>query len=52
MNDDGSMTPRIGERLPRTLVGGVSAARGTPGTTGHTSGALPIGVKGPNDFFE
>ena len=25
---------------------------GTPGTTGQTSGALPIGVKVPNDFLE
>ncbi len=52
MNDEGSITPRVCERLPRTLVGGLSAARGSPGTTGQTSGALPIGVKGPNDFLE
>ncbi len=40
-------------RVPaRTLVGGMSAARGTPGTRGHTSGALPMGVYGPKAVLE
>jgi hypothetical protein len=52
MNDDGSITPRGPACLPSTLVGGMSAARGTPGSSGHTSGALPIGVYGPKAALE